>query len=84
MLGSLFFGEGNDFGASYRELSEMYKNLNPKKGHEKLSNKASKSFDINVLETWINETLREAEYFDIRGSIRRNTTEGGGGSTGKV
>ena len=37
----------------------MYKNLNPKKGHEKLSNKSSKSFDINVLETWINETLRE-------------------------
>lgn len=84
MLGSLFFGEGNDFGASYRELSKMYSNLNPKQGKERFSNKASKSFDINVLETWINETLREAEYFDVPGSIRRNATEGGGGSTGRV
>ena len=87
MLGSLFPVEvGTDFGASYKELSEMYKNLHPKKGHDKYSKKASKSFDINVLETWINETLREAEYFDVRGCIQRTATEGGGSSasTGKV
>ena len=83
MLDGLFFGEGNDFGASYRELTELQKKLNPKRA-EKISSKASKSFDINVLETWINDTLRDAEYFDVPGSIRRNATEGGNGSSGKL
>ena len=71
MVGGLFFGEGYDFGLSYKEISEIHKNLNPK-SQENLSFKGSKTFDINVMETWINETLREAEYFDIRGSIKRH------------
>ena len=53
MLGSPLF-EGTDFGMSYKELSEIQKIMSPKKANEKRS---SKNYDINMLETWINNTL---------------------------
>ena len=57
----------------------MYKEVFPNSG------KASKPFDIHVLETWVNETLREAEYFDVRGTIKRKPNEGTSNiSVGKV
>ena len=51
-----------DFGVSYKEISKMGKVLTM--GSESiLVKKPNSNFNQSVLETWINETLREAEYF---------------------
>lgn len=36
-----------------------------------MNKKTGKNCDINVLETWINETLQEAEYFGIPGVLKK-------------
>jgi hypothetical protein len=36
-----------------------------------MKKKPGKNFDVNVLETWINETLQEAEYFGIPGVLKK-------------
>lgn len=59
----------SNFGISYREISEV--------GHlipgmqEKLKKRANKAVDPIALETWINETLNEAEFFKIKGTLKR-------------
>ena len=46
-----------------------------------MKKKPGKNFDVNVLETWINETLQEAEYFGIPGVLKK-LRPGQGPSTG--
>jgi hypothetical protein len=71
-----------DFGVSYKEISEAGKILS--EGQESLmKKKAGKNFDVNVLETWINETLREAEYFGIPGVLKRDRIGEGSGAGGR-
>ena len=45
--------------------------------------RTNKNLDIKVLETWINETLREAEAFDINGCIQRVRAGEGSANGGK-
>jgi hypothetical protein len=71
-----------DFGISYKEISNLGKLLCD--GQESLLvKKASSNFNQSVLETWINETLREAEYFNISGILKRHTPGDGGATGGK-
>lgn len=71
-----------DFGISYKEISNLGKLLY--EGQESLLvKKANSNFNQNVLETWINETLREAEYFNIPGILKRMRPGEGGGRQSK-
>ena len=71
-----------DFGISYKEISEAGKLLT--EGQENLmKKKANKNFDVNVLETWINETLREAEYFAIPGVLKKDRIGEGSSAGGR-
>ena len=48
---------------------------------EKLKKRANKAVDPIALETWINDTLNEAEYFKVDGTVKRlNNARGQTGS----
>jgi hypothetical protein len=71
-----------DFGISYKEISKMGKILT--EGKESiLVKKPNANFNQKVLETWINETLREAEYFQIPGILKRERPGDGNGAGGR-
>lgn len=59
----------SEFGISYKEVSEVGHLINGMQ--EKLKKRANKAVDPIALETWINESLNEAEFFQIRGSLKR-------------
>ena len=65
------FPEGCSTGLSYGEISDLGKLRTAGNTHALMGKKTNKLFDIEVLETWLNETLREAEYFDIPGCIKK-------------
>ena len=71
-----------DFGISYKEIAEAGKILSEGK-ESLLKKKPGKNFDVNVLETWINETLREAEYFGIPGVLQKHRVGEGSGAGGR-
>ena len=71
-----------DFGISYKEIADAGKLLTEGK-ETLLKKKTNKNFDVNVLETWINETLREAEYFAIPGVLNKNRQGEGSGAGGR-
>ena len=60
-----------DFGISYKEVSEIGKLIKYEEQGQ-LDKKANKNLSILALENWINDTLNEADYFQIPGCIKVN------------
>lgn len=60
------------FGTSFKDVSQLGQLINsPKEAPQ--GKKANKGYDMDAVESWIDKTLREAEYFKIPNTIKRSS-----------
>ena len=82
----IFMPQDTDWGISYKECSDVGKmKCQPGEGHQQDGTflKDDNKLDVNILENWLNNTLKAAENFQIPGVIKRNIQGSGPSNGGK-
>ena len=79
----MFGPEPSDFGINYKEIADLDKLRTSRGSVGNIKKEREKNMDVNVLECWLNDTLKEAEANDVPGTIKRINKGAGPSGGGK-